>query len=654
MENVSAEEIRMIKESKLIYPDPEKVRQTVLGSVEAFDDLLHRSWEDPAAFWAGVASELYWMRPWDKVMEGEIPHFRFFGGGVTNACYNMLDRHLEQGLDNRVALIWESEDNRSRFYTYRMLHGEVCRFANVLKGYGLDKGDRVAIFLPNLPETVIAVLACYRLGVLFNTVFSGFSDRALRDRLINYEPQVVITADSCFRRGREIELKAAVDRAVEGMEGVRVVVVVRRSGRDVRMKPGRDFWWDDLVGKADRECPAEPMEANEPGLVFYTSGTTGKPKGVVHSGVAFLVNNYVYAKFHMDHHPNDVFWCTADIGWLTMHIWGIVGALANGVTTIFYDGALDWPKPDRLYEIVDKYRVNKLFTAPTAIRMLMRFGEELMGAYDLSCLDVLSVVGEPFNPEAWHWAYEKLGRRRMYINNTWGQTETAGCPLAGAAWVTPMKPGSCGIQFLGAQMSVVDEEGHQVPPETPGRLIMTRPIPMLVRTLWKEPDRYLREYFSQVEGAYYANDMAIVDSDGHWWVTGRLDDVFNVAGHRLSTMELESAIVECPGVAEAAVIGIPHEIKGLVPVAFVTLRQGFEPDQTMENNIRQKVTDNISKIAVPEKIYFTNVMPKTPSGKIMRRLLKEIVVSGKVESDLTGLEDPSSIDRIKELVAGKR
>lgn len=653
MSNVS-EEIRMITESKLVYPDPNKTKQSVLGSVEAFEELLRKSHDDPEAFWDGVARELYWMRPWDRVMEGQLPDFRFFVGGVTNPCYNLLDRHLDQGADNKVALIWEGEDYQSRFYTYRMLHGEVCKFANVLKGFGLQKGDRVAIFLPNLPETVIAVLACYRLGVLFNTVFSGFSEPALHDRLVNYEPQLVLTADGCFRRGREMKLKATADNAIKGIEGIKAVIVVRRTGSDVPMTPGRDYIWNDLMAGVSRECPAEPLEANEPGLVFYTSGTTGKPKGIVHSGVAFVVNNYVYAKFHMDHHPNDVFWCSADIGWLTMHIWGIVGALANGVTTIFYDGALDWPKPDRFYEIVDKYRVNKVFTAPTAVRMLMRYGEALMENYDLSCLDVLSLVGEPFNPEAWHWAYNKLGKGRIYINNTWGQTETAGCPLAGAAWVTPMKPGSCGIRFLGAELAAVDENGLPVPPETPGRLIMTKPIPMLVRTLWKEPQRYIDEYFSQVPGAYYANDMGIVDRDGHWWVTGRIDDVFNVAGHRLSTMEMESAIVECSGVAEAAVIGVPHDIKGLVPVAFVTLREGYQASDAMEDAIRQKVIDNISKIAVPDKVYFTQVMPKTPSGKIIRRLLKELMVTGHVAGDLTGLEDPSSIDKIKEIVAAKR
>lgn len=650
MTGIKPEELKMISESKLYYPDPEKAKKTNAGSVEKFNKILRKSWEDPAGFWSDVASELYWIKPWEKTIEGKLPYFKFFVGGITNPCYNLLDRHIKNGAGNKLALIWEGENYDTKFYTYSMLLAEVNKFANVLKSFGLKKGDAVAIYMPNLAETVISVLACYRLGILFNTVFSGFSVRALRDRLINYEPQVVVTADGGYRRGRIIPLKDNVDRAIEGIESIKSVIVVKRTGLEVNMQKGRDYWWDDLIGKASIECEPEPMEANEPGLVFYTSGTTGKPKGIVHSSVAFVVNNYIYAKYHMDHHPDDIFWCTADIGWLTMHIWGIAGALANGVTTIFYEGALDYPKPDRFYQIIDKYRVNKLFTAPTAIRMLMRFGEDYMKPYNLSCLDVISLVGEPFNPEAWHWAYEKLGNKKIYINNTWGQTETAGCPLAGAAWLTAMKPGSCGIQFLGAQIDVVDDNGNSLPPNTPGNLVLRRPIPMMVRTLWKEPERYIKEYFSQVEDCYFANDAAIKDKDGHFWITGRIDDVFNVAGHRLSTMEMESAVTQCEGVAEAAVIGVPDQIKGLMPVVFVTLRQGYEGNEEMEKNIRNSIVENIGKIAAPSKIFFTDVMPKTASGKIMRRLLKEIVSEGEIKSDITGLEDVGTIEKIREIV----
>jgi len=648
-----ADELKMIAESKLIYPNPKRAEKTNAGSVDNFNDLLRKSWENPAGFWADVAGELSWFKPWEKTMEGELPNFRFFVGGISNPCYNMLDRNIAKGYGNKLALIWEGEDYSTKFYTYNMLLAEVNKFANVLKKFGLQKGDGVAIFLPNLAETVIAVLACYRLGILFNTVFSGFSVSALKDRLTSYEPRIVITADASYRRGKTVPLKDKADQAMQGVDSVEAVVVVKRAGIEVDMQPGRDYWWDEVIQRESVLCEPEPLEANEAGLVFYTSGTTGKPKGIVHSGTAFIVNNYVYAKYHMDHHPDDMFWCTADIGWLTMHIWGIAGALTNGVTTIFYEGALDYPNADRVYEMIHKYRVNKLFTAPTAVRMLMRFGEDRMKNYDLSCLEVISLVGEPFGPEAWQWAYEKLGNKQVCINNTWGQTETAGCPLAGAAWLTPMKPGSCGIQFLGAEMDVVDDQGNSLPPNVPGNLVMKRPIPMLVRTLWKEPQRYFDEYFSQIPGCYFANDAAIKDQDGHFWVTGRLDDVFNVAGHRLSTMEMESAVAKVDEVAEAAVIGVADEIKGLVPVVFATLRQGIEPSAALEQKIKASVADNIGKIAVPARIYFTQVMPKTASGKIMRRLLKETLEEGQVKGDITGLEDVGSLEEIKKVVAAQ-
>jgi acetyl-CoA synthetase len=396
------------------------------------------------------------------------------------------------------------------------------------------------------------------------------------------------------------------------------------------------------------------MEANEPGLVFYTSGTTGKPKGIVHSGVAFVVNNYVYAKYHMDHHPNDVLWCTADIGWLTMHIWGIAGALANGVTTIFFEGAIDYPTPERFYQVIDRYRVNKVFTAPTAIRLLMRHGESVMTPYDTSCLDVVGVVGEPLNPEAWHWTHDKLGKGRICINNTWGQTELGGCPIAGAAWLTPMKPGSCGGQFLGARVDVVDDTGKPLPSFTTGNLVLRRPFPMMLRTLWEDRQRFVTEYFQRIPGCYFTSDAAVRDDDGHFWVIGRVDDVINVAGHRLSTMEMESAIMECEEVAEVAVVGMPDPLKGLVPAAFVTVRAGQQASSSvLEQKIRSQVTESIGKIAVPEFVFFTDVLPKTPSGKILRRMLKEIVTAGEVGSDTTGLEDITSVEKVKSAVDRK-
>jgi len=644
----------MFESSPVYPPDPARAARTNCGSVAAFEAMRARSREDPDAFWGEIAGELEWIRRWDAVREGTFPHFRYFVGGISNPTLNLIDRHLARGADNRLALVWEGEDGQTRFYTYRMLAAEVNRCANVLKQLGVRKGDAVAIFTPNLSEAVIAVLACFRTGALFNTVFSGFSARSLRDRLESYQPKVIVTADGAFRRGQVVPLKTTVDEAIDGLPSVESVIVVRRTGGAAPMRSGRDRWWHELMEAASSACDAEPMEANEPGIVFYTSGTTGKPKGIVHAGVAFVVNNYLYAKYHLDHHPHDVLWCTADIGWLTLHIWGIVGALANGVTTIVVEGALDYPTPDRFYQIVDRYRVNKLFTAPTALRMLMRYGDARPSQFDLSSLEVIAVVGEPLNPEAWHWTYETLGRRRIYLNNTWGQTELAGCPLAGAAWLSPMKPGSCGSTFFGADLAVVDDAGQEVPDNVPGNLVIRRPFPMMLRTLWKEPERYLRSYFSQVPGCYFTNDAAIRDADGHFWVTGRVDDIINVAGHRLSTMEMESAIMECGGIAEVAVVGMPDPIKGTVPAAFVTLKAGETASPDKESAIRQQVAAIISKIAVPERVIFTEVMPKTSSGKIMRRLLKEILASGEVGSDVTGLEDLSAVEKLKKVIAAAR
>jgi acetyl-CoA synthetase len=645
--------LQVVSNSKLVYPNEEKVRATSIGSTEAFQELLKQSQEDPAAFWDRTARELVWYEPWNETISGQLPDFRFFVEGISNPSVNLLDRHIENGAGNRTALIWEGENGDTKFYTYNMLLAEVNRFSNVLKSFGVKKGDCVAIYLPNLAEAFIAVLACFRIGAIYNTIFSGYSEKSLTDRLISFEPKVLVTADATERRGKVIRLKEKVDHVVPSIPSVKAVIVVDRLGSEVQMKEGRDYWWDDLTKAASIVCEPERIEANESGIVFYTSGTTGKPKGVVHSGMAFVTQNYTYAKYHMDHHNDDVFWCTADIGWLTMHIWGITGALANGVTTVVFEGAVDYPTKDRFYQIIEKYRVNKLFTAPTALRMLKSMGEKALEKFDLSCLDVISLVGEPFDPETWHWTYEVLGKKKVYINNTWGQTETAGSPIAGAAWLTPMKPGSSGNPFLGAVMDIVDEEGNPVGPLRLGNLVIRKPFPMLCRTLWKEPERYYASYYSQVDGCYYASDLALIDNDGYLWVVGRSDDAFNVAGHRLSTMEMESAALECEGVAECAIIGVPDEIKGEVPLVFVRLADGYEGTEELKQHINNQIIQQIGKIAAPKSIIFTDMLPKTVSGKIMRRLLKEIVVSGKVNGDITGLEDPSTVAQIQNIIADK-
>jgi acetyl-CoA synthetase len=645
--------LQVVANSKLIFPNKEKVRSTSIGSIEAFQELLRQSQEDPAAFWDSAARDLVWYEPWNETISGQLPDFRFFVDGISNPSVNLLDRHIVNGAGNRTALIWEGENGDTKFYTYNMLLAEVNRFANVLRSFGVKKGDCVAVFLPNLAEAFIAVLACFRIGAIYNTIFSGYSEKSLKDRLINFGPKVVVTADATERRGKAIRLKEKVDYVAPTIPSVEAVIVVDRLGLEVQMKEGRDYWWHELTKTASNVCEPERIEANESGIVFYTSGTTGKPKGVVHSGMAFVTQNYTYAKYHMDHHNDDVFWCTADIGWLTMHIWGITGALANGVTTVVYEGAVDYPEKNRFYQIIEKYRVNKLFTAPTALRMLKSMGEKPLEQFDLSCLDVISLVGEPFDTETWHWTYEVLGKKKVYINNTWGQTETAGSPIAGAAWLTPMKPGSSGTQFLGAVFDVVDEEGNPVKTGQLGNLVIRKPFPMMCRTLWKEPERYYASYFSQVEGSYYASDLALVDEDGYIWVVGRSDDAFNVAGHRLSTLEMESAVLECEGVFECAVIGIPDEIKGEVPLVFARLADGFEGTKEIIERINNNIIQQIGKIASPKAIIMTNMLPKTVSGKIMRRLLKEIVATGKVAGDITGLEDPSTVVEIQKIVADK-
>ncbi len=633
--------------------DLARASRTRQGSPEGFRDFLQFSKDHSDEFWAQVGSEFEWVRPWDTVRKGDLPSFEYFCGGVMNPCVNLLDRHVAGGAGNRVALIWEGESGESACLTYQMLLTEVSRFANALKHLGVRRGDAVAIFLPNVVECLVAILACFRLGAIYNTVFSGFSASALNDRLVSFCPKVVITADFAIRRGKPIPLKAKVDECLKNLDDHCKVVVVRRTGVEVKMAPGRDLWWHEVVRSAPIECPAEPLEANEPGLVFYTSGTSGKPKGVVHSGAGFIINNYVHAKYQMDHRPEDTLWCTADIGWLTMHIWGIAGALTNGATTIFAEGALDYPHPDRFFRILDKYRVNKIFTSPSAVRMLMRCEDDWQKRFDVSPLEVVGLVGEPLNPEAWEWLHSTLGGGRIYVNNTWGQTELAGCPLAGAAWLTPMKPGSCGVEFLGDSVDVVDENGHSVASGEPGNLVIKKPFPMMIRTLWKEHERYLNEYFRKIPGCYFTYDAAVRDQDGHFWVLGRLDDVINVAGHRLSTMEIENAILTCGEVSEAAVIGIPDPIKGLVPAAFVRTRSKATDHCTLKAAILAAVEKEIGKLALPEHIYMVEAMPKTSSGKIMRRLLRDLVVTGRVQGDISGLEDISTVEVIQSAMRHK-
>ena len=629
--------------------DPEKASRTFAGGEGGFQKLLRFSKDNSDDFWGEVASEFEWIRPWDSVQKGEMPCFEFFSGGVMNPCANLLDRHIPSR-GSRMALIWESEDGKSIHLTYAMLLDEVCRFANVLKGLAVGRGDAVAIFLPNVAECAIAILACLRIGAVYNTVFSGFSMPALTDRLVAFDPKVVITADFALRRGKKVPLKAKVDDCLNAMQTECKVIVVQRTGDDVSMVSDRDLWWHSAMADACSTSAAEPLEANEPGLVFYTSGTSGKPKGVVHSGAGFVINNYIHSKYQLDLHPDDVLWCTADVGWLTMHIWGIAGALANGATTIFTEGALDFPEPHRFFRLLDKHRVTKVFTSPSAIRMLMRCDDRWQREFDVGSLEVIGLVGEPLNPEAWEWMHTTLGKGKIYINNTWGQTELAGCPLAGAAWLTPMKPASCGKEFFGNSVDIVDDEGNPVGDCVKGNLVLRKPFPMMSRTLWKDHERYLKEYFHQVPGCYFSYDAAVRDEDGYFWVLGRLDDVINVAGHRLSTMEIENAILTCEEISEVAIVGCPDAIKGLVPAAFVLPRSREADQAALRRKILRAVETEISKIALPERIYVVETLPKTASGKIMRRLLRDLVTTGEVHGDVSGLEDMSAVAKVREVV----
>ncbi|PZN12397.1 MAG: acetate--CoA ligase [Bacillota bacterium] len=612
----------------------------------AYLDYLERARRDPDAYWAEIASELEWMAPWARVRTGDLPDFKYFVGGLTNVSVNCIDRHLRQGRKNKAAIVWEGEPGDRRVWTYQMLHDETCRVANALRQAGVGKGDVVAVYLPNLPETFAVVHACYRIGAIYNVIFSGFSADAVRSRLLDSRARLVITADATYRRGRVIPLKRTLDEALDGLDFVERVVVVRRAGIEVPMAAGRDVPYDEFVRGMPARCEPEPLEANEPGFIIYTSGTTARPKGLVHAGAGFLVGAYANVKWSLNLQDDDVYWCTADVGWLTFPIFALVGGLAHGATHVVYEGALDYPSPGRFYEVAERYRVNKIFTAPTALRMLSRYGPDWPRRYDLSALELIALVGEPLDPETWYWVRRHVGDGRVEINNTYGQTETGTAWISGVAGVTPARPGSCGLPLFGYQAEVVDEQGRPVPPGTTGYLLITAPFPCLARTIWGDHQRYLDTYFSRFPGRYFTGDAAVYGDDGHFWVLGRVDDVINVAGHRLSTMELESALINHPLVAEAAVVGVPDAIKGTVPVAFVVLKSGVEAPAGVEDQLKEEIARRISPIARPARVYVVDAMPKTRSGKIMRRLLREAVAEGRITGDTTALEDPEVLERI--------
>ena len=615
---------------------------------ESHEALIAKASADPEAFWSDLAeSELHWFRKWDKVLdESEAPFYKWFTGATTNMSYNCLDRHCQTWRKNRAAIVWEGEPGDQRTLTYQELLRAVERFAAVLKAQGFRAGDRAILYMPMVPELPVAMLACARLGITHSVVFAGFSAEALKTRILDLDAGLVVTADGGWRRGNIVPLKQAVDEALEDCPGVRSVIVYRRTGNEIEMTPGRDAWWHDLDADVTAGCPAERLDAEHPLYVLYTSGTTGKPKGIVHSTGGYQLQVSMAMRWVFDIKDDDTYWCAADVGWVTGHSYIVYGPLLVGTTTVMYEGAPDFPEPDRFWSLVDKYKVNVFYTSPTAIRAFIKFGAEYPGRHDLSSLRLLGSVGEPINPSAWEWYHGVIGGGRCPIVDTWWQTETGSIMISPLPGVTALKPGSGTFPLPGIVADVVDLEGNSVEPGGEGYLVVRKPWPSMFRTLWGDPARFQETYWSQIPGLYFVGDAARKDEDGYFWVLGRVDDVMNVSGHRLSTAELESTLVRHAAVAEAAVVGMPDELTGQAVIAFVTPIQGNDPTDELAAELREWVAQQIGKFARPKQIRFSDALPKTRSGKIMRRLLREIVTTHKVSGDITTLEDLSVVNRL--------
>ena len=638
----------VLKEQRVFACDPSFAKDAHVKSAEEYDRLYAESVKDPEAFWGKVGAELSWFTPPTKTLEWSCPDAKWFVGGKINLSYNCLDRHLTTSRRNKAAIIWEGEPGDTRVLTYQMLHTEVCRFAAALKKLGLEKGDRVAIYMPMIPEAAIAMLACARLGATHSIVFGGFSAESLRDRINDATAKLVITADGGWRRGSIVPLKATVDAALEETPSIEKVVVVKRTKSDVAMKTGRDIWWDDAVAGVPAVCEAEPLDSEHPLFILYTSGTTGKPKGVVHTTAGYLTHVYLTTKLVFDLKDTDVYWCTADIGWVTGHSYVVYGPLANGATTLMYEGAPNQPQNDRFWDIIERYKVNILYTAPTAIRTFTKWGDEWPNKHDLSSLRLLGTVGEPINPEAWSWYRRVIGGDRCPIVDTWWQTETGGILISPLPGAVPAKPGSCTKPFPGIVPDVVTREGKSVGPNEGGYLVLKQPWPGMLRTVWGDHERFKQQYWSQIPGMYFTGDGARRDQDGYFWVMGRIDDVVNVSGHRLGTMEIESALVSHVSVTEAAVVGRPDELKGEALAAFVTLAAGTKTDDALKKELREHVGKEIGAFAKPDDIRFTDALPKTRSGKIMRRLLRDLAAGKETVGDTTTLEDLSVLAKLRE------
>jgi acetyl-CoA synthetase len=629
------------------YPPPEPFRR----AAHARDDSIYeRAAKDPDAFWAEQAETLRWSKKWDRVLDWNPPFARWFAGGRLNVSDNCLDRHVLSHRRNKAALVWEGEPGEQRVITYHALWREVNRFANVLKGLGVKRGDCVTIYMPMVPELPVAMLACARIGAVHSVIFGGFSSKAVHDRIEDAQSAVVVTADGGYRRGAIVPLKQMVDEAIEGVPLVRHVVVLKRTNEPVPIRAGRDVWWHEEAARVPAWCPPEPMEANDPLFVLYTSGTTGRPKGILHSTGGYLVGVTATHKLVFDIRDDDLYWCSADCGWVTGHSYMVYGPLSNGASVFMYEGAPDSPSPDRFWRMVAEHGITILYTAPTAIRAMMRWGDEWPAKHDLSTLRLLGTVGEPINPEAWRWYHRRIGNGQCPIVDTWWQTETGMILITPLPGVVTLKPGSATRPFPGVFAEVVDDKGKPVQANRGGYLVLSRPWPAMMLTLLNDDERYKQVYWSQVPGKYFTGDGARQDEDGYFWLMGRIDDVINSAGHRIGTMEVESALVSHPKVAEAAVVGRPDPMKGQALVAYVVLKEGQVRSEGLKAELKAHVRSEIGPIAEPAEIYITEKLPKTRSGKIMRRVIRALVSHQEI-GDTTTLEDPGAVEEVRKWLA---
>ena len=633
-------------ENRVFKPPKDFQRRARVKSLAQYAKMYRESIRRPEKFWTREAKELTWHTPWKRVLQWKAPFAKWFVGGRLNISENCLDRHLKGSRRNKAALLWEGEPGEKRTLTYHQLHREVCRFANVLKRNKIRRGDRIIIYLPTIPEAAIAMLACARIGAVHSVVFAGFSADSIRDRIADSGAIALITADGSYRRGAIVPLKKNVDQALQDGTSVKRVIVFRRTGNDIHMEEGRDVWWHRELEYVDADCPPVPLDSEHPLYILYTSGSTGKPKGILHTTGGYLLGIYCTMKYVFDVRDEDIYWCTADVGWVTGHSYVVYGPLSNGATTLMYEGAPNWPEPDRFWKIIEESGVTILYTAPTAIRAFVKWGDGWVKKHDLSSLRLLGSVGEPINPEAWMWYHRTIGGGRCPIVDTWWQTETGAIMITPLPGAIPTKPGSATLPFFGVDPAVVNERGEEVAANAGGKLIVRKPWPSMLRTIYGAKERYKKQYWSEFRGCYVTGDGARRDEDGYFWIVGRIDDVLNVAGHRLGTSEIESALVAHAAVAEAAVVGRPDDLKGHAVVAFVTLKGHAKPNSQLKTELRNSVAGHIGAIAKPDEIRFAEALPKTRSGKIMRRLLKEIASGAKVSGDTTTLEDFSVLAKL--------